>query len=287
MVGMDEEQSPLAPVWANNPAPDPAQVPPPGWRWSRVSPAPSEFVKESAHGVLHGDALVAADGTWLISADAGYAGLEVHPAAANLLAKAHVVARLRGLFADWEQFYEAETPVTQASALLQFSNALTHLRWAFNGDLDQPHDDQPVAVQLAADAHRREHGHGVETAVLDAFEDPTEGDQRTDGTALTAGDGNTNEPPVPELVSVVDVRVLARYVLELTFDTGEVRVIDFERLMWGPVLEPLLADYDLFLEVAIDTEAGTITWPATGADWSPEDLYAKSRPSVPRRAPQR
>lgn len=78
--------------------------------------------------------------------------------------------------------------------------------------------------------------------------------------------------------------MLARYILELTFDTGEVRVLDFERLMWGPVFEPLLADYDLFLQVTADPEIGTITWPATGADWAPEELYAKSRPAVPRRS---
>ena len=35
----------------------------------------------------------------------------------------------------------------------------------------------------------------------------------------------------PFLVSVTGVRVLARYVLELTFDTGEVKVIDMEPLL--------------------------------------------------------
>lgn len=71
----------------------------------------------------------------------------------------------------------------------------------------------------------------------------------------------------PFLVSVADVRVLARYVLELTFDTAEVRVIDMEWLMTGSVFAPLLVDYDLFCRVAVDPESGTITWP-NGADWA-------------------
>ena len=37
----------------------------------------------------------------------------------------------------------------------------------------------------------------------------------------------------PYLVLVTDVRVLGRYVLELTFDTGETKILDMEPLMWG------------------------------------------------------
>lgn len=84
----------------------------------------------------------------------------------------------------------------------------------------------------------------------------------------------------PYLVSVTDVRVLARYVLELAFDTDETKVLDMEPLMWGPVFQPLLADYSQFCEVAVDHEAGTISWP-TGADWAPDELYLKSKAAVP------
>ncbi len=79
---------------------------------------------------------------------------------------------------------------------------------------------------------------------------------------------------------VVAVRVLSRYVVELTFESGDVRVLDLEPLLNGPVFEPLTADYDLFKQVRVDPEAGTIVWP-NGADISPRILHARSRPAVP------
>jgi hypothetical protein len=82
------------------------------------------------------------------------------------------------------------------------------------------------------------------------------------------------------LVDVTGVRVLARYVLELTFDTGETRVVDVEGWLTGPMFEPLLADYALFTSVRVDPDAGTIVWP-NGADLSPSGLYAASKPAIP------
>ncbi len=82
------------------------------------------------------------------------------------------------------------------------------------------------------------------------------------------------------LIDVTEVRVLARYVVALTFADESERVIDLEPLLWGPVFEPLLADYALFRQVVVDAEAGTIAWP-NGADISPRTLFAESRPTVP------
>ncbi len=82
------------------------------------------------------------------------------------------------------------------------------------------------------------------------------------------------------LIDVTDVRVLARYVVELTFADGSERVIDLEPLLWGPMFEPLLADYELFRQVKVDPDAGTIVWP-NGADVSPRTLFAESRPTIP------
>ena len=81
---------------------------------------------------------------------------------------------------------------------------------------------------------------------------------------------------------VVAVRVLSRYVVELTFETGDLRVLDVEPLLTGEVFEPLAADYELFMQVRVDPEAGTIVWP-NGADISPRTLHARSRPAVPER----
>lgn len=82
------------------------------------------------------------------------------------------------------------------------------------------------------------------------------------------------------LIDVTDVRVLARYVVELTFANGSERVIDLEPLLWGPMFEPLVSDYDLFRRVTVDPDAGTIVWP-NGADISPRTLFVESRPTVP------
>lgn len=82
------------------------------------------------------------------------------------------------------------------------------------------------------------------------------------------------------IVDVTDVHILSRYVVELTFETGEVRVIDLEPFLGGPVFDPLLEDYQLFKQVTVDPEAGTIVWP-NGADISPRTLYSNSRDAVP------
>ena len=46
------------------------------------------------------------------------------------------LSRLPTLFELWDDYYQAATPVTQADCLLAFSNAMCHLRWAYEGDLD-------------------------------------------------------------------------------------------------------------------------------------------------------
>jgi hypothetical protein len=79
---------------------------------------------------------------------------------------------------------------------------------------------------------------------------------------------------------VIQARILARYIVELTFETGETKVIDLEPLLRGPVFEPLLHDYQLFAQLRVDADAGTIVWP-NGADVSPRTLYRRSRDVVP------
>jgi hypothetical protein len=85
---------------------------------------------------------------------------------------------------------------------------------------------------------------------------------------------------VEQVIDVTAARVLARYVVELTFETGETRVIDLEPLLQGPVFQPLVDDYALFKQLRVDLEAGTVVWP-NGADISPRTLYRRSRDIVP------
>jgi hypothetical protein len=51
---------------------------------------------------------------------------------------------------------------------------------------------------------------------------------------------------------VMAVHVLSRYVVELTFESGDVRVLDLEPLLTGEVFEPLTAEYELFKQVRVE-----------------------------------
>lgn len=82
------------------------------------------------------------------------------------------------------------------------------------------------------------------------------------------------------LVDITDAKVVGRYVVELTFETGEVKIIDLEPHLWGEMFEPLLDDYALFLAVRADPDSGTIVWP-NGADLSPGMLYLQSKARTP------
>ena len=85
---------------------------------------------------------------------------------------------------------------------------------------------------------------------------------------------------IAPLIRVTGVRVLARYIVELTFEDGAVKVIDLEPYLWGEMFEPLTADYDLFRQGAVDERGGTICWP-NGADLSPRRLYAEAKAVIP------
>jgi hypothetical protein len=85
---------------------------------------------------------------------------------------------------------------------------------------------------------------------------------------------------IAPLIRVTGVRLLARYVVELTFEDGAVKVIDLEPRLWGEMFDPLTQDYQLFRQVSVDPTGGTICWP-NGADLSPRMLYAEVKATVP------
>jgi hypothetical protein len=64
---------------------------------------------------------------------------------------------------------------------------------------------------------------------------------------------------------------LAPYLVRVTFADGEVRDVDIEPILSGPVFEPL-ADVELFRQVSIDETGDTIVWP-NGADLDPDVIY--------------
>jgi hypothetical protein len=77
---------------------------------------------------------------------------------------------------------------------------------------------------------------------------------------------------------IQSVEPLDGFVLRLVFDDGTERSIDLEDELWGPMFEPLRADRELFRQVRVDDELGTIVWP-NGADMDPDVLHGDFEPT--------
>lgn len=82
----------------------------------------------------------------------------------------------------------------------------------------------------------------------------------------------------PRLVRVTSAEVLHDFVVRLAFDDGTEREVDLERFLWGPVFEPIRDDPDVFRQVRVDDEAGTVVWP-NGADIDPVVLHGSAEPA--------
>jgi hypothetical protein len=74
------------------------------------------------------------------------------------------------------------------------------------------------------------------------------------------------------------------YVVRVVFADGEVRGVDMEPGLDGPVFEPL-RDPAEFAKVYVDRETRTIAWP-TGADIDPDVLYDLSLEPASGRGPK-
>lgn len=83
-----------------------------------------------------------------------------------------------------------------------------------------------------------------------------------------------------KLVNVTSVEVLHDHVVRLVFSDSCVGDIDLGPKLWGPVFEPIAADYELFRQVRADDDLGTIVWP-NGADLAPEVLHLEAVTSCP------
>lgn len=71
---------------------------------------------------------------------------------------------------------------------------------------------------------------------------------------------------------IKQVFYLQNYQLWLQFNDGSDGKVDLEGELWGDMFEPL-KDVDLFKQVKLNPDLGTITWP-NGADLAPEFLLA-------------
>lgn len=70
---------------------------------------------------------------------------------------------------------------------------------------------------------------------------------------------------------VFSVECLENYVLRVVFDDGVQQTIDLAPILAGEIYGPL-RNRNLFAQVSIDPEAGTLVWP-NGADFDPDTLY--------------
>ena len=76
---------------------------------------------------------------------------------------------------------------------------------------------------------------------------------------------------------VVEARYVSRYRIELVFNTGLRKIVDFSRWLRGPVFDPL-KNRSEFRKFFI--AGGTVCWP-NGADIAPETLFSVQGASEP------
>lgn len=70
---------------------------------------------------------------------------------------------------------------------------------------------------------------------------------------------------------ITDFKKVAPFTLRVEFEDGTTQVIDFRPVLAGEIFGPL-GDPEVFDQVRLDSEAGTLVWP-NGADFDPATLH--------------
>lgn len=65
--------------------------------------------------------------------------------------------------------------------------------------------------------------------------------------------------------------IASAYTLHVRFDDGSAQTIDFRPILAGELYGPL-RNFELFNQVYLDSEVGTLAWP-NGADFDPATLH--------------
>ncbi len=85
------------------------------------------------------------------------------------------------------------------------------------------------------------------------------------------------------LHAVKKVEYIKEHKLKLTFRNGDIKIVDLEEELWGPLFEPL-KDIEYFK--LVKTDGHTIVWP-NEADFCPDVLHeiGKDVKSTPKKPP--
>jgi hypothetical protein len=90
-----------------------------------------------------------------------------------------------------------------------------------------------------------------------------------------------------EIIYVTDAEPLEGHWIRATFSDGAVKEIDLSELLAaGGVFAPIYARRELFEQLAVNRESGTVEWPE-GVDLDPEVLYGRYEPASGRRIERR
>src|SRR5438270_13906726 len=90
-----------------------------------------------------------------------------------------------------------------------------------------------------------------------------------------------------EIIRVTNVDPLDGFRIRATFSDGAIKEIDLsEVLAAGGVFEPIYERREVFEQVAVNSETGTIEWPGD-VDLDPEVLYGRYEPASGHRIDRR
>ncbi len=81
-----------------------------------------------------------------------------------------------------------------------------------------------------------------------------------------------------QLVRIKSVQPLSRFNVRLQFTDGTSKEVDLEPYLHEPIFESVHADPDMFRQVHVDHQLGTIVWP-NGADIDPDVLRHDLKPA--------
>jgi Protein of unknown function (DUF2442) len=90
-----------------------------------------------------------------------------------------------------------------------------------------------------------------------------------------------------EILHVTDVQPLEGHRIRATFNDGAIKEIDLSALLAaGGVFAPIYERRELFEQVAVNPESGTVEWPGE-VDLDPEVLYGRYEPASGHRIERR